>query len=156
MAHGTKHRTFAAGMAAGGVVFCMGMLLGGAGPADQDGWGNWRGRGPTNGPGAHDHDDSAYREGVFDVLKARRIELVDRNGRPLMQINPNEEGAALTMLDAQGDRRVRLSSEGLVAVYDEQGRMRARMVAETENTPWAGGQVTTFNTRGQASGRLAE
>ena len=156
MADGTKHKAFAAGMASGGMVFLLGMLLGGAGPSDRDDWGNWRGRAPSERPGAHDHERGGYEEGVFDVLKARRIELVDRDGRPLMQINPNEEGAVLTMLDEQGDRRVRLSSDGLVAVYDEQGRLRARMVAETENTPWTGGQVATFNTRGQASARLSE
>ena len=66
MAHGTTQRSFAAGMAAGGAVFLLGMLLGGAGPAQQDGWGNWRGRGDR--PAAHDHGTSDYREGVFDVL----------------------------------------------------------------------------------------
>ena len=149
-----KNRSFAAGMAAGGMVFLVGMLLGGAGPGG-GGWNDWNGRGGDGRNGRGD-ESSGYAEGVFDVLKARRIELVGRDGRPLMQINPNAEGAVLTMLDDEGDRRVKVSSDGLVAVYDEQGRMRARMIATPENTPWSGGQVTTFNTHGQQTGRLAE
>ncbi len=145
----TRNRTFVAGMAAGGAVFLMGILLGGAG---HGGLGNNNGNGPGwNWNGRGSGGSSAYVEGNFDVVKTRRFEIVDRWGDPLLQINPNAEGATMTFFDGQGDRRVRLTSDGLVAVYDEQGRMRARMLAETQR-PHGGGQVATFNRHGQRIG----
>ena len=141
-----KHKTFLAGLIAGGTLFTVGLMLGGAGNA------RGYGHGPSNGP--------AYHGGTatFDSITARRFELVDRYGNTKIEMRASDDGGAFTIYDTNGDRRVKLTGEGAVTVFDKQGRARVRMTAQGNlHTPHLrGGQVLAYNRAGQISGKLVE
>ncbi len=92
----------------------------------------------------------AQRNGVFDKITCRKLEVVDEDGNPAVGLSSSEEGNSVVVLDKQGEIAIGLSSSeerNDVLVSDKQGQGGINL----SSLSVLGSYVTIYDDQGKES-----
>src|SRR5690606_20304147 len=93
------------------------------------------------------------RARVFDVITTEQLQVVGKDGKPLVSIGSDADGGTLFVQNAQGTTVFAAFSDdsgrGMTQLSNEQGDTRLTIGSDAD-----GGQVSFFNTGGSRSGAM--